>query len=485
MTDLRHERMLIGGREVSAAGGRSLDVTDPATGRRVATVPRGGQEDVDLAVNAAREAVVHGSPWRTLSPRVRGDLLRAVAAAIRAQAAELASLEVLDTGKPVSQAAGEVEAAARTFDFVAGATDKLGGGTIPVGPGVLDLTLREPWGVCAQITPWNYPLALAVRGVAPALAMGNAVVLKPAEEASLSCLHLARLALHAGLPPGVLNVVSGLGEEAGAALAGHPGIDHLSFTGSVEVGTIVMQLAARNIVPVSLELGGKSPHIVLPDADLDKAIPTIVRSFVANAGQTCSAGTRLLVDQRIHEVVVEALVQALAKVRVGLPAEDPDLGPLISERQRSRVLTYIQSGLDEGLTLLAGGAPPTDPRLAHGYFLEPTLFDHTPPTSRLFREEIFGPVLCVTPFRDLDEAVRLANATEFGLQTAVWTQDVSVALHLAHRVESGLVYVNSYGVAENAGVPFGGYKKSGFGRERGLESLLGYTRLKNVAVSFA
>lgn len=484
MTDLRQERMHIGGQERPSADGASLDVIDPATGRRVATVPRGGREDVDLAVAAARDAVAYGSPWRSLSPRVRGDLLRSVATSIRAHAAELASLEVLDTGKPVGQAAGEVESAARAFDFVAGATDKLTGSTIPVGPGVLDFTLREPWGVCAQITPWNYPLALAVRGVAPALAMGNAVVLKPAEEASLSCLLLARLASQAGLPAGVLNVVSGLGEEAGAALAGHPGIDHLSFTGSMEVGTVVMQSAARNIVPVNLELGGKSPHIVLHDADLSKAIPSIVRSFVANAGQTCSAGTRLLVDERLHQATVEALVEALSEVRVGLPADDPDLGPLISESQRRRVQAYIQAGLDEGLPLLAGGRPPVDPKLAQGFFLEPTVFDRTPLSSRLFREEIFGPVLCVTPFGDLEEAVALANATEFGLQAAIWTQDISAALHLAHRVEAGLVFINSYGVAENSSVPFGGYKKSGFGRERGLEALLGYTRLKNVAVPF-
>ncbi|MDT3682962.1 MAG: aldehyde dehydrogenase family protein [Truepera sp.] len=477
------ERLLIGGEWLESQTGQTIDVVDPARGEQIATIARGDHRDVDRAVNSSIEAGRRGS-WRTLRPSERGRILTAVAQAIRQFSDELVHLEMIDTGKPTSQARGEIESAANFFDYSASTIDKITGSTIPVGPGAFNFTVREPWGVSAQITPWNYPLHLATRGIAPALAMGNTVVLKPAEEASLSCLRFGQLALDAGLPPGVLNIVTGYGVEAGAALAAHPGINHLTFTGSVEIGTAVMKLAATNIVPVSLELGGKSPQIVFPDADLNRAIPAIVRSFVANAGQTCSAGTRLLVHASAQSRVVNALAEAVRTVRIGLPQEDPDLGPLISAKQRERVQEYVELGQAEGMSLRAGGTRPADHRLKGFYFL-PTLFDNTPPTSRLFNEEIFGPVLCVTPFTGVDEAIYLANATPYGLSAAIWTESVSKAFQLAAEIQAGQVYINSFGIKENIGVPFGGYKKSGFGREKGLEAHLGYTQLKNIAVEYS
>lgn len=475
-------RLVIGGESLDAASGEVIEVVNPATTEVIGSVPRGGPADIDLAVRAARGAA---EAWRWLPPSSRSSILSNMAGLLRAERDHLAELEALDTGKPMSQALAEVESSAKYFDYASGAVDKVTGSTIPVGPGAVDFTLREPWGVSAQVVPWNYPLVLATRGIAPALAMGNTVVLKPAEDASMTCVMLAELALSAGLPPGVLNVVSGYGAEAGAALASHPGINHLTFTGSVETGTRVMQMAAANIVPVTLELGGKSPHVVFDDADLDKAIPVIVRSFVSNAGQTCSAGTRLLVQKSIHSEVVRKLKGAVEAVTIGPPEQEPDLGPLISERQRKRVVDYVEHGKREGLELIAGGGVPAREAGLTGYYFLPTVFDDTPRTSRLFSEEIFGPVLCITPFETLEEAIELANATPYGLNTGVWTSSMKRALEVAVRVRAGMVYVNSFGLKENTGLPFGGYGKSGFGREKGLEALLGYSQVKNVGIGFA
>lgn len=480
-TAARHERQVIDGILCEAASGGVIEVIDPATAQRLGTIPRGDARDVDSAVAAARGA---SEAWRWLTPSDRFEVLSAIARQIRSRRQELAAAEVADTGKPWSQTLGEVETAAKYFDYAAGAVDKITGSTLPVGPGVIDFTLREPWGVSAQIVPWNFPLVLATRGIAPALAMGNTVVLKPAEDASLSCLLFARITLDAGLPPGVLNVVTGFGDEAGAALASHPDIDHLTFTGSVATGTKVMQMAAENVVPVTLELGGKSPHVVFDDADLDLAIPVIVRSFVSNAGQTCSAGTRLLVQDTVRAAVVRRLADTVKAVRVGRPVEDPDLGPLISERQLQRVIGYVEDGKRQGLELVTGGSVPGPDAGLTGYFFLPTVFDDTPRSSNLFTEEIFGPVLCVTPFSDVEEAIDLANATPYGLNTGVWTRDVNRAMKVAAHVKAGMVYVNSFGIKENVGIPFGGYKKSGFGREKGLEAFLGYSQVKNVAVVF-
>lgn len=479
---MRCMRQLINGRSVDAVSGAVIDVVNPATTDIIGSIPRGDAADVDLAVKAAREAA---DDWQRLAPSRRAQILTNIAAAVRASSGKLAEAESLDTGKSSTQALAEVESSAKYFDYAAGAVDKITGTTIPVESGAIDFTLREPWGVSAQIVPWNYPLVLATRGIAPALAMGNTVVLKPAEDASMSSILFAELALEAGLPCGVLNVVTGYGAEAGAALAGHSSINHLTFTGSVVTGTRVMQLAAENVVPVTLELGGKSPHIVFDDADLDLAIPVIVRSFVSNAGQTCSAGTRLLVQDSIHGEVMRRLTQAVAAVRMGPPDENPDLGPLISEQQRQRVIEYVELGKRQGLKLIIGGEAPEHVAGLDGYYFMPTVFDDTPPTSRLFTDEIFGPVLCVTKFKDVSDAVSLANATPFGLNTGVWTANIGRAMQVAVRVKAGMVYVNSFGLKENTGIPFGGYGKSGFGREKGLEALHGYSQVKNVAINFS
>lgn len=462
------------------SGTERIPIVDPATRDVIGSIARGTFDDVDAAVASARQAV-RSREWSQQPSRARAAVLQAVADLLRARSEEIATLEMMDVGKPVSQARREVESAARSFEFAAGAIDKVMGNTIPVGPGALDFTIREPWGISAQIVPWNYPLTLAARGVAPALAMGNSVVLKPAEDASMSCLRLAELAFEAGLPAGVLNVVTGLGHEVGKALAGHANVDHVTFTGSVATGSTVMQLAARNVVPVVLELGGKSPQIVFADADLERVIPAIVRSFVSNAGQTCVAGTRLLVESSVHDVVLGAVKEALARVRVGLPAEDPDLGPLISERQQRRVLDYMDLGRAEGLDLVVGGSEICDPRL-RGFYVEPTVFDRTPASSRLFQEEIFGPVLCVTEFSGFEHAVELANDSEYGLMASVWTASLKNALSLAMSLESGQVFINTGGLAENSAVPFGGSKRSGFGRDKGIEGMTAYSQLKNVAI---
>ncbi len=473
--------MLIGGEWVDAAGGGTFETRDPATGEVLATVPRGQAADVDRAVAAARRAF-EGGPWPATTPAERGRILMRIAAGIRARAEELARLETLDTGKPLRQARTDVDVAARYFEFYAGACDKLLGQVIPLGPGFLDYTLREPWGVCAQIIPWNYPLQIAARGIAPALATGNCVVSKPAEETPLTALRLGALALEAGLPPGVLNVVTGYGEEAGAPLAAHRDINHLAFTGSVEVGSLVMQAAARNIVPVNLELGGKSPNIVLADADAAAAVPVIVNSIIQNAGQTCSAGSRLLVQRQAHDELVERVAARMREVRMGPGLEDPDLGPVISDVQLKRVMGYLEVARQEGAEVVAGGGRPAEARLARGHFVQPTLVDRVKPEMRIAQEEVFGPVLAVLAFDEVEEAAALANATEYGLVAAIWTRDISKAHRLAHRLKVGQVYVNTYGAGGGVELPFGGYRKSGFGREKGLEALYTYTQVKNVCV---
>ncbi len=475
------ERMLIGGEWVDAVGGGTFETRDPATGEVLAVVPRAQAADVDRAVAAARRAFESG-PWPAMTPAERGRILARIAAGIRAKAEELARLETLDTGKPLKQARTDVEVAARYFEFYAGACDKLLGQVIPLGPGFLDYTLREPWGVCAQIIPWNYPIQIGARGIAPALATGNCVVSKPAEETPLTALRLGAIAQEAGLPPGVLNIVTGYGEEAGAPLAAHPDINHLAFTGSVEVGSLVMQAAARNIVPVNLELGGKSPNIVFADADPAGAVPVIVNSIIQNAGQTCSAGSRLLVQRGVRDEWVERVAARMREVKMGPGLEDPDLGPVISEGQLKRVMGYLDVAKQEGAEVVVGGARPTDSRLARGYFVQPTVVDRVKPEMRIAREEVFGPVLAVLPFDEVEEAAALANATEYGLVAAIWTRDISKAHRLAHRLKVGQVYINTYGAGGGVELPFGGYKKSGFGREKGLEALLTYTQVKNVCV---
>jgi aldehyde dehydrogenase (NAD+) len=468
---------LIGGKQADT--GATFEDLDPATGEVLAEIARCGAPEVDAAVAAARSAQ---GEWRERPPADRARVLRLVAEAIRREADELARLETLDTGKPLSQARADVDVAARYFDFYAGTIEAFYGDTVPMGSELFVYIEREPHGVTGHIIPWNYPAQMVGRTIAPALAVGNCCVLKPAEEAQLTALRIGWLALEAGLPPGAFNVVTGFGEEAGAALAAHRGIDHLSFTGSTEVGRLVGKAAAENIVPVTVELGGKSANIVLADADLERAVPVITRSIIQNAGQTCSAGARLLVHEGLHEKIREAVADRFRSLRLGPGLEDPDLGPLISERQRSRVVSLVDEGRGEA-TLVTGGSEPDEERLTGGFFFEPTLFDDVPPEARIAQEEIFGPVLVMTPFRDADEAVAIADATAYGLVAGIWTRDVSSAHRLARRVRAGQVFVNGYGAGGGVELPFGGWKQSGHGREKGYEALHTYTRTKAIAVT--
>jgi aldehyde dehydrogenase (NAD+) len=466
---------LIDGKDVVTAD--SFEVVDPSTAGLLAIVSRGGPGEIDLAVTAARRA----SPgWARASARERASFLRRVGELVARDREELALLESQDTGKPLSQARGDADVAARYFEYYANALETFHGESLPSTRDVVAFTRHVPFGVTGHIIPWNYPMQIACRTVVPSLAVGNCSVVKPAEEAPLTVLRSARLAIEAGLPAGVLNVVPGLGPEAGAALASHPGIDHLSFTGSVPIGAEVARAAAGNVVPVALELGGKSPNVVLPDADLDAALPVIAKSLLQNAGQTCSAGSRLLVHESIRSQVVDGLVGILEGVRIGAGPTDPDLGPLISARQLERVTGMVRQAAGESTIRLGGSERYRD--AGDGFFFAPVVVDGVDPASTIAQEEVFGPVVAVSTFRDLDEAARIANGTEYGLIAAVWTGDVNAAHHLAEEIHAGQVYVNNYGAGGGVEFPFGGFKKSGYGREKGFEALRAFCQTKTVVL---
>jgi aldehyde dehydrogenase (NAD+) len=469
----------IGGEWATSAGGETIPVLDPSDGQPFAQLARGTAADIDVAVRAARSAFE--GAWGAASAAERGRVLYRLAMLVIARGDELAQLEARDTGKPLRQAHADAAALARYFEFYAGAADKLHGETLPYQTGYTVFTVREPHGVTGHIVPWNYPMQIFGRSVGAALAAGNACVVKPAEDACLSVLRVAELATEAGLPAGALNIVTGYGHEAGAALAQHAGIDHISFTGSPQTGKLVTQMAAENHVPVTLELGGKSPQIVFADADLDAAVPVLISAIVQNAGQTCSAGSRVLIDRVIYEPLLDRLSTAFQALRVGPSHADLDCGPLISAKQQQRVWDFLSDAHHDGVAMAAHGevipeAPET------GFYQAPALLRDVPSGHRLAREEVFGPVLAAMPFADEDEAVALANGTPYGLVAGIWTRDGARQLRLARRVRSGQVFINNYGAGGGVELPFGGVKHSGHGREKGFEALYGFTVLKTVAI---
>ena len=474
-------RMFIAGQRTWSRSAATFDAIDPATSEGFARVALGDTGDVDAAVASARAAF--GDGWAGLPPVRRVRILNQLAGLLRERRAELAALESLDVGKPLRQAEDDVSAAAGYFEFFAGVADKVFGSSIPLGKGFVDFTLREPLGISVQIVPWNYPLRLASRGIAPALACGNTVVAKPAAEAGLSIVRLAELAVEAGCPPGVFNVVTGA-RDTGAALAAHPGINHITFTGSVPTGIAIVKAAADNVVPVTLELGGKSPNIVFGDADLERAAASSATTLMQNSAQTCTAPTRLLLERSAHDRFVNLLAERIRTIRMGRGLDNLDMGPVVSERQMNRVLGYLDAGARDGATAVTGGGRATAPELAHGYFIEPTLLDQVARGSSLEQEEIFGPVLTVTTFESVDEAIAIANGTPYGLVTGIWTRDLTKALAAATAIRSGQVRINAYSVEGSIGLPFGGYKRSGFGREQGVEALANYTQIKNVMINF-
>jgi len=477
------EQLIVNGERTEASDRQTFDVYDPSSGDVLASVAKATTADVDHAV-AAAHAALESKAWGGMAPAERGRIMFRMAAALRDRLDELATLESRDNGKPLRQARTDVQVAARYFEFFAGIADKIMGNTIPLGPGFLDYTIREPIGVSAQIVPWNYPIQIGARGVAPALAAGCAVVLKPSSEAPMTALRLGEIGLECGLPPGVLNVVPGTGAEAGTALASHPDINQLTFTGSVDVGIQVARMAAQNVVPVVMELGGKSPNIVFGDADLDLAAQGVANAIFQNAGQTCSAGSRLLVERSAHDGFVTRLAQRAKTMRLGPGVSDPDMGPIISKRQLETIERYVTIGKDEGAGIAAGGQRPADPSLGRGFFFEPTLLDHVSPDMRVAQEEIFGPVLAILTFDDVEEAAALANRTQYGLVAGIWTRDINKAMALSSAIKSGQVFINTYGAGGGVELPFGGYKKSGYGREKSLESLASYTQVKNVCIKW-
>ena len=479
--------MLIDGKWVQAKSGKVFDVQDPATEMLLARVAEGDAADIDAAVKAARKALEHG-PWSRMSPSARGRIIHKIGDLILENLDELAQLESLDNGKPFSVArVADVPLSADMFHYMSGWATKIEGKYIPLSAlaasgQFLSFTRPEPVGVVGQIIPWNFPLLMAAWKLAPALATGCTVVLKVAEETPLSALRLGELLMEAGLPDGVVNIIPGFGETAGAALAAHPDVDKIAFTGSTEVGKLIVQAASRDLRKVSLELGGKSPNIILGDADIDEAIAGATAGIFFNHGQCCNAGSRLFVQEKIFDKVTAGIAANAEKIRLGVGMDpETEMGPLVSPVQHGRVTGYLKAGLEEGARALTGGAPLNAP----GFFIKPTVLVDTHPNMKVVREEIFGPVLVATPFKEADDSlIDAANDTVYGLAAGVWSRDLAKAQHIANRIKAGTVWINCYHVFDSA-LPFGGYKQSGWGREMGQAVLSNYLETKAVTTRIA
>jgi aldehyde dehydrogenase (NAD+) len=472
---------IVDGRQSEAADGRFIDAIGPSDGSVIAVMPRSAAADVDRAVAAARKAFEEG-PWARTTATERGRLLVKLGEAILAHHEELSILESRDTGKPFKQGKADITATARYFEFYGTSADKLHGETIPFLNGYTVAVVRDPHGVTGHIIPWNYPAQIFGRSVAASLACGNTCVVKPAEDACLSLVRICELALEVGFPPGVLNLLTGLGEEAGAALSSHRGIDFISFTGSPEVGTLIQSAAAKNHIGCTLELGGKSPQVVFADADFDAAVPTLVNAIVQNGGQTCSAGSRMLIERPAYDELVARVAERFKTVRVGTWDMDLDCGPMINAGQKQRVEGFVARAREDGIPVIAEGS--LAPNLPQGgFYVAPTLFGPVPRTNSLACDEVFGPVLSAIPFDDEADAVRLANGTDFGLVAGVWSRDAKRSMRVARAMRCGQVFVNGYGAGGGIELPFGGVKKSGHGREKGFEALYEFSASKTVVIN--
>ncbi|MDT7864504.1 MAG: aldehyde dehydrogenase family protein [Thermoproteota archaeon] len=480
--EIPYYKLFINGNYVESSTGNKIPVLNPANNEVIAYVAEAGNEDVDKAIEAAKNAF---KEWSKMDPTRRGRILYKIASLLRERSEELAKLETLNNGKPLRESTGDVLYAARLFEYYAGLADKIQGDTIPVPGDRFCYTIREPLGVTAHIVPWNFPLPLAARSIAPALAAGNTAVVKPSSYTPLTALKLAEISKEAGLPNGVLNVICGPGNTVGKYLISHKEIDAVAFTGSTESGREVMVLAAKNLKPVILELGGKNPHIVLPDAKIDKTIQGIMNGIITNAGQMCWAGSRLLIHESLHDRLIKLLSEHFSKVKIGNGLnKDTQMGPLTTKEQLKRVMYYIEEGIKEGGKIVYGGERPKEEELLKGNFIYPTLFDNVGKDMKIFQEEIFGPVLASTSFSSIDEAVELANATRYGLYAAIWTNDLTLAHKLASRIEAGTVCINEFPVTYPQ-MPFSAYKESGLGFEQSIYSVYNYTRIKTVLINLS